>query len=145
MAISLGTKGGVKADINVTPLVDVMLVLLIIFMVVTPLLQKGVDVRLPTAGNTTDKPDNESQVVLAIKADRTLYLNQVPVRTDELTTKLQDIMESKKQHTVLIKADEAVEYRAVMAAMDTLRKAGIEEVALITERKVAPGGAGGQD
>ncbi len=136
--------GHTVSDINVTPMVDVMLVLLIIFMVVTPLLQKGVDVRLPTAGNTADKPDNESQIILAIKADKTLYIDQMLVRSDELVAKLQDKLESKKQHTVLIKADEAVEYRAVMAAMDTLRKAGVEEVALITERKVAPGAAGGQ-
>jgi biopolymer transport protein TolR len=76
MAMDLGgAKGGVKSDINVTPLVDVMLVLLIIMMLVAPMLQQGVSLRLPTATNTVDKPETQEQTVLAISKDKSFYIN----------------------------------------------------------------------
>ena len=138
-----GAKGGLKADINVTPLVDVMLVLLIIMMLVAPLLQQGVAVRLPTATNTTDKPETQDQTVLAISQDKHMYLNARPIQEGELATKLNEILENKKEKIVLIKADEEVEYSAVMAAMDQLHQAGIEDIGLITERKIKPGESAG--
>ena len=145
MAMDLGgAKGGLKADINVTPLVDVMLVLLIIMMLVAPLLQQGVAVRLPTATNTTDKPETQDQTVLAISQDKHMYLNARPIQEGELATKLNEILENKKEKIVLIKADEEVEYGAVMAAMDQLRQAGIEDIGLVTERKKGAEGAGGK-
>jgi len=145
MAMDLGgAKGGVKSDINVTPLVDVMLVLLIIMMIVTPMLNQGVAVRLPTATNTTDKPQSDQQTVLAIAANRSMYLNAKPVQESELASKINEILETKKEKNVVIKADEEVEYGAVMAAMDQLRQAGLEDIGLITERKKAGGAAGGQ-
>src|SRR5262245_4385608 len=101
-----GAKGGLKADINVTPLVDVMLVLLIIMMLVAPLLQKGVDVKLPTAANTTEKPETQDQTVIAVAADRRLFLNGVLVREDDLRQKVSDVLENKKEKIVLIKGDE---------------------------------------
>jgi len=144
MAMDLGgAKGGLKADINVTPLVDVMLVLLIIMMLVAPLLQQGVAVRLPTATNTTDKPETQDQTVLAISQDKHMYLNARPIQEGELATKLNEILENKKEKIVLIKADEEVEYSAVMAAMDQLHLAGIEDIGLITERKQKPGETAG--
>jgi biopolymer transport protein ExbD len=140
-----GAKGGVKSDINVTPLVDVMLVLLIIMMLVAPLLQQGVSVRLPQAENTVDKPEVSDQTVIAIAANRAMYLQARPVQELELGTKVAEILETKTEKIVLIKADEEVEYGAVMAAMDQLRQAGVEDVGLITERKKeVGGGAGGQ-
>jgi len=140
MAMDLGgAKGGVKSDINVTPLVDVMLVLLIIMMLVAPLLQQGVPVKLPTAANTTDKPEVPDQTVLAIGRNKELYLQARPVQEGELATKLNELLENKKEKIVLIKADEEVEYSAVMAAMDQLRQAGIEDIGLVTERKMKPG------
>jgi biopolymer transport protein TolR len=139
-----GAKGGVKADINVTPLVDVMLVLLIIMMLVAPMLQKGVDVKLPQAGNTVDKPDTQQQTVLAITADKRLYINSVQVREADLLEKLQNALEEKKEKIVLIKADEDAPYAAVMSAMDELRKVGIEDIGLVTERKLKPGETGGK-
>jgi biopolymer transport protein ExbD len=128
-----GAKGGVKADINVTPLVDVMLVLLIIRMIVAPLLQQGVSVKLPQAANTTEKPDTQEQTVLAIDSNRRLYLNAVPVLKDDLQRRVTEILENKKDRIVIIKADEDVEYSAVMDAMDALRASGIEDMGLITD------------
>jgi biopolymer transport protein ExbD len=140
-----GAKGGVKSEINVTPLVDVMLVLLIIMMLVAPLLQQGVSVKLPEAENTVDKPEVSDQTVIAIAANKAVYLNAKPVQEAELATKVNEILEDKVEKIVLIKADQDVEYGAVMATMDALRQAGIENVGLITEkRKGTGGGAGGQ-
>jgi biopolymer transport protein TolR len=144
MAMSMGSSGGVKSDINVTPLVDVMLVLLIIMMIVAPMLQKGVDVRLPVAANSGDKPETQEQTVLAIKADKTLWVNGIQVRETELRTKIEEALETKKEKVILIKADEDVDYGTVMGAMDELRMGGIEDMGLITERKVKPGEAGGK-
>jgi biopolymer transport protein ExbD len=144
MAMDLGgAKGGVKSDINVTPLVDVMLVLLIIMMLVAPLLQQGVNVKLPQASNTVDKPETQGQTVVAIGANKDMYVNAKPVREAELATKINELLENQKEKIVLIKADEEVEYSAVMAAMDQLRQAGIEDIGLITERKKGVGAAAG--
>ena len=141
MAMDLGgAQGGVKSDINVTPLVDVMLVLLIIMMLVAPLLQQGVSVKLPTAANYVDKPETSGQTVVAIAPDKSVYLNAKPLRPEEeLGVKVKDLLEGKNEKIVLIKADEAVDYSAVMGAMDELRKAGIEDIGLIIDRKRAPG------
>lgn len=141
MSMDVGSaKGGVKSDINVTPLVDVMLVLLIIMMLIAPMLQKGVDVRLPEASNSSDKPENQEQTVVAVGADRQFYLNSVRVREDDLTQKVIEYLETKKEKVVLIKADVDAPYASVMAAMDKLRAAQIENVGLITERKIGQGG-----
>jgi biopolymer transport protein ExbD len=138
--MQLGGGGGVKSEINVTPLVDVMLVLLIIIMIVAPLLQKGVDVRLPVATNSAEKPETQDQTVLAETADGRLHLNSVPVQAGDLRRRVEEIFETKTQRIVIIKADEDAEYRHVMDAMDELRASGIEDMGLITERRTAPVG-----
>jgi biopolymer transport protein TolR len=144
MAMDLGgAKGGVKSDINVTPLVDVMLVLLIIMMLVAPMLQQGVSVRLPIATNTVDKPDSAEQTVLAIAKDGSFYLNAKPVQEGEMTQRINELLENKKEKTVVIRADEEALYSAVMAAMDQLRQAGVEDIGLITDRKKSAEGAAG--
>ena len=135
MAMQLGGSGGIKSDINVTPLVDVMLVLLIIMMIIAPLLQKGVDVRLPIAVNSASKPETQDQTVLGIKADKTVWINGVEVRKEEMRTRLDAILETKKEKLILIKADEDAPYSAIMDAMDQLRASGIEDVGLITDSK----------
>jgi len=84
MSMNVGGGGSIKSDINVTPLVDVMLVLLIIMMIVAPLLQQGVSVKLPVATNTEEKPDTQEQTVLAIDSNKRFYLNAVPVLKDDL-------------------------------------------------------------
>jgi biopolymer transport protein TolR len=144
MAMDLGgAKGGVKSDINVTPLCDVMLVLLIIMMIVAPLLQQGVSVKLPQASNTVDKPEVQGQTVVAIAKDKSMYVNAKPVQEGEMAQKITDILENAKEKIVLIKADEEVEYSAVMAAMDQLRQAGVEDIGLITDPKKTAGGPSG--
>ena len=149
MAMDLGgAKGGVKSDINVTPLVDVMLVLLIIMMLVAPLLQQGISVTLPKAANSVDKPETRGQTTIAISVDKHVYLNakEVPKPNEESRPGGQrDPLEDKKsdEKVVFIKADQGVDYGAVMATMDQLRAAGIEDMGLITEKPKA-NSAGGQ-
>jgi biopolymer transport protein TolR len=136
----MGGGGGVKSEINVTPLVDVMLVLLIIMMIVAPLLQQGVSVQLPKATNTTEKPETQGQTVVAITSDGRFFVNTVEVPKDRLQARIAEIFEATEDRTVIIKADVDVEYAAVMEAMDQLRASGIEDMGLITDREVAQGG-----
>jgi len=137
-----GQKGGPMADINVTPMADVMIVLLIIFMVITPMLQKGVDVRLPTADNTKERKDEPKSIVVAIKKDSTTYLgtqrldNQAEL-LPQVKELLQDLPEGSRM--VYLKADQELPYAEVMKVMDLIREAGVEEVALIAETKVQGG------
>jgi biopolymer transport protein ExbD len=135
-----GSKGSLKADINVTPLVDVMLVLLIIMMLIAPMLQQGVPVTLPQAANTADKPETQDQTVVAVDANKVMYLNGMRIREDDLTTQITQLMENKKEKVVLIKGDKDAPYSAIMSAMDRLRAANIENIGLITERKISTSG-----
>jgi biopolymer transport protein TolR len=137
MAMDIGgTSGGPKSDINVTPLVDVMLVLLIIMMLVAPMLQRGVDVRLPMAANTADKPETQQQTVLHVDARDKFYVNGLEVSKAGMADRVKNALEEKTERVVLIKGDTDASYRAIMAAMDDLRKAGIEDIGLITDPKV---------
>ena len=145
MAMDLGgAKGGVKSDINVTPLVDVMLVLLIIMMLVAPLLQQRVQLTLPIAGNATEKPDTSDQTVVFIDAQSHLYVNGgSPVNETDAVPLITKSIEQKREHTVYLKGDKDAPYSAIMKMMDALRKAQIDSVALITSpdpRKQRPQG-----
>jgi TolR protein len=139
-----GAKGGVKSDINVTPLVDVMLVLLIIMMLVAPMLQQGVAVTLPKATNSAAKPESAEQTVVAVSRDGSLFLNAKPVSESEMATRVTELLENKREKVVLIRADEESSYGSVMTAMDQLRQAGVEDIGLITDPKSAASAAGGQ-
>ena len=140
-----GAKGGLKADINVTPLVDVMLVLLIIMMLIAPLLQKGVAVTLPDAANTVDKPDTQTQTVLAIDSANQFWVNGLQYSKAEFPSKVKAALEDKTEKVVLIKGDKDASYGAIMEAMDDLRKVQIEDIGLITEKKdVKKAPAGGK-
>ena len=145
MAMNLGGGTGVKSDINVTPLVDVMLVLLIIMMIVAPLLQQGVTVTLPKATNTTEKPETQGQTVVAIDSDGRFYVNAVEVPKDRLQLRIAEIFETAETRVVIIKADVDVEYAAVMEAMDQLRASGIEDMGLITDPERGSGSAFGTE
>jgi biopolymer transport protein TolR len=140
MSMDLGSKGSLKADINVTPLVDVMLVLLIIMMLIAPMLRQGVPLTLPTANNTGEKPDTQAQTVVAIDSRSQYYVNLIPVTADDLVLRVQRALEDKAEKLVYVKGDKDAKYSAVMHAMDALRKAQIENIALITDRKVDQGG-----
>jgi biopolymer transport protein ExbD len=133
--MNLGGGGGIKADINVTPLVDVMLVLLIIMMIVAPLLQQGVPVTLPLAANSSEKPETQDQTVVTIDRNKDVYLNAVPVASGQLQGRIKEVLEDKSDKIVIIKADEEAPYSAVMDTMDELRAAGIEDMGLITETR----------
>ena len=140
MAMDLGAKGSLKADINVTPLVDVMLVLLIIMMLIAPLLQQGVAVTMPEAANTGEKPDTQDQTVVAIDSRGAFYVQSLPVSADDLIPRIQRVLEDKKEKIVYLKGDKDAKYSAIMDAMDAFRKAQIENIALITEKKNKVGG-----
>jgi biopolymer transport protein ExbD len=134
-----GKRGGPMADINVTPMADIMIVLLIIFMVITPMLQKGVDVKLPQAGNTKERKDEPKSIVVAIRKDSTTYLGSAKLENQaellpQIKERLQDLPEGAR--IIYLKADDALPYSEVMKVMDLCREAGVEEVALIAERKV---------
>src|SRR4051812_41384118 len=102
MAMNLGGGGGVKSDINVTPLVDVMLVLLIIMMIVAPLLQQGVPVKLPFAVNSVPKPDSQEDTLVAVTADKRWWLNSLPVPQSDFRRRVEDALEAKKEKIVII-------------------------------------------
>ena len=136
MAMDIGgAKGGLKADINVTPLVDVMLVLLIIMMLIAPMLQQGVPVQLPKADNTTDKPETQDQTVLHIDKDGLFFVNSLPVAAADVVATVQRALEDKTEKIVLIKGDADASYGKVMQIMDDLREVQIENVGLITDPK----------
>ena len=120
-----GAKGGVKSDINVTPLVDVMLVLLIIMMLIAPMLQQGVDVRLPQAANTVDKPETDSQTVLSITADRRFYVNAIQVAESEMLNRIQGALEETRERIVLIKGDEDAPYLSLIHISEPTRRYAI--------------------
>ena len=133
-----GSKGSSMSDINVTPMADIMIVLLIIFMVITPMLQKGVDVKLPMAGNTKERKDEPKSIIVAVKKDGTVFLNQVKVGNPEteLTALIKERLEEVQDKVIYLKGDEGIEYGKIMAVMDLVRAGGVEEVALIAEPKV---------
>jgi biopolymer transport protein ExbD len=123
----------VKSDINVTPLVDVCLVLLIIFMVVTPMLQKGVSVMLPVTKNPGKKPDNPDQMIISIKQDSTIYIEQNWVPKNEFLSLMKEMYDRNPAKEILIKGDARLRYKDVKKVMDMINEAGFENVGLLSE------------
>ena len=134
------SENAVKSDINVTPLVDVCLVLLIIFMVVTPLLMEGVDVNLPETANPEKMPEGSKQLDLAIKADNTIFVGQKWVQEDQLLAQLKDTFERTPDKDVVIKADRRVKYAQVRKLMKIVNQAGFDGAGLAVRKKGAQGG-----
>ena len=131
-----GDKGALNSQINVTPLADVMLVLLIIVMLIAPLLQAGVLVALPEASNTVEKADNDAQTVLHVDASGRFYVDNIPTDASQLMASVQRALDRKAERIVLIKADQNARYGEVMEVMDRLQRAGIEDIGLVTERRL---------
>ncbi|MGB8953423.1 MAG: biopolymer transporter ExbD [Candidatus Aminicenantales bacterium] len=135
MAISIGGDEKYKSEPNVVPLCDVLLVLLIIFMIVTPLVQKGADLRLPTALNTINMPESP-EVMLYIKKDGTVYVNQDKIdNIDNLQSILEELYLTANDKKLYLRADQDLEYGVLVDLYEKIREAGIEEIAIITEKK----------
>ena len=127
-----GKEDEVTSEPNVVPLCDVLLVLLIIFMVVTPLVQKGFDLRLPTALNTIKMPENP-EVVLSIRRDGTTWVNQDQATMETLQTMLEEAFMEAGEKKLYIKADQELEYGHIVDIIQIVKEAGIEIVGIITE------------
>ncbi len=129
----------VRSDINVTPLVDVCLVLLIIFMVVTPMLQKGVDVHLPETSQPDKMPEGQKQLNVAIKSDGSVFVEQNWVPNDNVKAYLQDVHTQTPDKSVVIKADKRLKYKDVRKLMQLINEAGFSRVGIVTEKEKTAG------
>lgn len=139
--MAFGAGGGspdeVKGDINVTPLVDVCLVLLIIFMVVTPMLQSGVDVLLPQGPHAEKKPGQQGDLVVSIKADGTVFVGQNWIPDKDLPTYLRSEYQKDPSRAVMLKADKRIDFGKVRLVMRAANEAEFTRVAILTENKQA--------
>ena len=129
------SSAGLNSDINVTPLVDVCLVLLIIFMVVTPMLQKGVPVNLPVTEDPEKTPDTEKQLQISVKADGSVYLGSQVVLKQQVQGELEKIHERTPDREIAVKGDKLVKYGAVLEALKACREVGFNNVGLIAQPK----------
>ena len=131
-----GEKGNVVSDINVTPMADVMLVMLIIFMVITPMLQKGVSVELAKTNNPIDmqEADQDDAVLVAVTRDGKFFLGKERIELDELPILIRDMLADRLDKTIYVKSDFRAKYGDVVAVVDTVRAAGVDRIGLLTER-----------
>ena len=147
MGVAVRNEGSkVNANINVTPMVDVMLVLLIIFMVITPMLQNKVSVDMAKVDNPTSMPDadKEDAIVVAITRDGGVFLGQDKIAVSELGARVRDKIADKPGKTIFVRADARAQFRAVEDAIDAVRTAGVDEVGLLTQKREPGGTAGGE-
>jgi biopolymer transport protein TolR len=137
MSMSVGGPGGgPKADINMTPMIDVLLVLIIIFMVITPLTPKGLEalVPQPPPPNQQQQAQDQRTVVIVINKDKTMMINQEPTTEATLGARLEDIFKTRAERVVFVKGDADLEYQNVARAIDIAHGAGIDKVGLMTAR-----------
>ncbi len=135
------SHAALTSDINVTPLVDVCLVLLIIFMVVTPMLQKGVPVNLPVTEDPEKTPDTEKQLQISVRADGAVYLGPNVIRKDQVEAQLKEIFERTPDREIAVKGDRLVKYGDVLDVLKACREVGFNDVGLISQpKKSAAGG-----
>jgi biopolymer transport protein ExbD len=133
----------IMAAPNVIPMADIMLVLLIIFMVVTPMLQKGVSVDMAKADNAQDMKDadKDDAIIIAVTHDGTLYLGSTKIQLDEITGKVKDLISNRLDKTVFVRSDSRAKYGDVVKAVDEVRSAGVDHLGLLTEKIRGKGGA----
>lgn len=126
----------IMAAPNVIPMADIMLVLLIIFMVVTPMLQKGVSVDMAKADNAQDMQDadKDDAIIIAVTRDGNLYLGSSKVQLDEITGKVKDLISNRLDKTVFVRSDSRAKYGDVVKAVDEVRSAGVDHLGLLTEK-----------
>ena len=134
----------VSSNINVTPMVDVMLVLLIIFMVITPMLQNKVAIDMAKVDNTKNMPDadKEDAIVVAVTRDGVVYLGQNKTSLDQLGVQVREKLADKPGKTIYVRADARAQYLAVENAVDAVRTSGVDNVGLLTQKKEADAGGG---
>jgi len=130
-------KGGVKAEINVTPLVDVVLVLLIIFMVITPMIARGVAVELPITAHHDKKADDNKDLVVSVTAAGEIFLGADKIPLERLTTAVQEERRRSPDKGIFLKADHRARYGAARTAMEAIHRAGVEDVQIGTEENSA--------
>jgi biopolymer transport protein TolR len=135
------SRAGLNSDINVTPLVDVCLVLLIIFMVVTPMLQKGVPVNLPVTEDPEKTPDTEKQLIISVKSDSSVYLGPNVVHKEQVESQLKEIHDRTPDREIAVKGDRLVKYGDVLDVLKACREVGFNDVGLIAQPKKSPGEA----
>lgn len=138
MGINVRNEGAkVNSNINVTPMVDVMLVLLIIFMVITPMLQKGQSVELAKSNNPAPMPDadKDDAIIVAVMRDGQVFLDTTKVTPEELTQKVKDRVSSRTNKQVFVKADARAKYKGVVEVVDDVRSAGVDQLGLLTEQR----------
>lgn len=133
--MQLVKAAGVKSEINVTPLVDVVLVLLIIFMVITPMLTKGPPVKLPVAENPPKKPDEKSQILIAIEQSKAMWIEKEKMSEEVFATKINEVFQRNQNSTVVIKGDARLTYGDVKKAMLQVKDAGFKSVGLIADKR----------
>jgi biopolymer transport protein TolR len=135
MAMNVGGKGALNSDINVTPFVDICLVLLIIFMVVTPMLQSGIQINLPYAKHTEKKEDDEAHaIVVALKTADQIYVQKKPIPRDQYLAEMTEVHDRTPDKSILIKADRSMKYGDVRKVMIETNQAGFTTVSLVTEK-----------
>jgi biopolymer transport protein TolR len=132
------TKTALNSEINVTPLVDVCLVLLIIFMVVTPMLQKGVPINLPVTEDPEKTPDTEKQLQISVKTDGSVYLGSTVVLKQQVTSELEQIHQRTPDREIAVKGDRTAKYGAVLDVLKACRDVGFNNVGLIAQPKKTP-------
>jgi biopolymer transport protein ExbD len=139
MAMSVGSGKGPKADINMTPMIDVLLVLIIIFMVITPLTPHGLEALVPQPPPPNQKPNLSDQrtVVIVIEKDGAIKINQDPVQESNLQQRLEDIFKTRAERVVFVKGDPDLEFAPVARAIDIAHGAGIDKVGLMTPKSEA--------
>jgi len=139
MSMAVGGSGGLNSDINMTPMIDVLLVLIIIFMVITPLVPKGLDTLVPQPNPNADKqpPSQSRTIVIQVEAGGVIKINQDQVTEAQLGPKLTDIFKTRAERVAFVRGDDNLEFKEVAKVIDIAKEAGVDKVGLMTAKMEA--------